>query len=251
MALSLDRPSRRLTFVMLLAGLTLGIAGCKKKTPAAPAPTAQAVETAPVAKVPEVVQPLRSPDTRSKQPTSADAHVAPKPIDKTALRATLAADEKSCEAGDGAACVRAADTYGTVNKHIDEVFMAYLNHRACSGGALEACNKLGDLLEEGTPEVPGARSRFDDMCKHDNLNGCYALAGIEMGFYGGGQDMAAAEKKLRKLCDRGLGVACHDLAVFFAITAEGLPDVDAAVPLLIKSCEAGWPAACKALSGEE
>lgn len=189
---------------------------------------------------------VRQPDAGTDSPAAVPEVPPAQPDEKALQRESLARDEKSCEAGDGGACVRAAATHRLASKHLDAVFLAYLSHRGCSGGLVESCSETL-LAMAGAPEIPGARSRFEDMCKHDNPNGCYALAGIEMGFYGGSPDMTAAGERLTALCDQGLAVACHDLAVFFSAGPDDSPDVDKAIPLLKKACDAGWPASCQAL----
>jgi TPR repeat protein len=125
-----------------------------------------------------------------------------------------------------------------------------LHHRSCSLGEMRACAELGVFYDEGTVvprDVGLAYKYFRQACDGGNGRGCNNLVFLHPGT-ASEQDVSYVLGRYRAICEGGGDPeACFVLGDIHRI-GELLPsDLQRAVELYAKACDAGHATACNNL----
>jgi len=149
--------------------------------------------------------------------------------------------EGACDSGDLAACEREgdekSDSYRASSYKPERALKVY--QRACKGGRLEACAKLGTLYYsgKGTPQdYRRAASLYQQACNGGRMPACTWLGGL----YRFGQGVKADPKKARALWQKACAgkdwQGCGSLGQAHELGIGGAVDLGAAVSAWEQGC---------------
>ncbi len=151
--------------------------------------------------------------------------------------------EKRCAAGDARACLeRGEQLYGK-----DETTRRRFNRKACDGGDLLACTKLGAQHERGAggaKDLKEALLLYTQACAGNDGDGCNNLGSLHKDGEVVAQNYGEAKRLYEKSCELGTGNGCSNLGTLyedgFGVTkapAKGLE-------LHEKACSMDAPGGC-------
>ena len=102
----------------------------------------------------------------------------------------------------------------------DYLKVVELFQKACDGGYIPGCTRLGDLYDKGLgvkQDSTLAASLYQKACDGNDATGCASLGNLYLVGQGVEQDLQNALKLLQKACDAGSGSACTNLGGSYLI----------------------------------
>ncbi len=156
----------------------------------------------------------------------------------------LAGEKKACSGGDLDACTRlgVALVDGDIEAR-DPVKAREVHELACDGGKQLSCAHLGRLWARGLggeQNEDTARALYELSCSADEMLGCAFLGRLHY-INRKGKD---ARKFLKKACDGGSYVGCDGLGAVLKEGIGGKPDVKKAKALFDAACQGGEMSGC-------
>ena len=125
-----------------------------------------------------------------------------------------------------------------------------LLQKACDGGAMDGCNSLGVLFENGqgvSEDFAQARILHQKACDGGEMDGCADLGGLYLLGLGGPKDELQARELFQKACDGKGMMGCAGLGAFYE-SGRGVPkDYSQARTLFQKACDGGEVEGCEGL----
>ena len=189
------------------------------------------------------------PIPRSYSQSSSNRAVQNKPADQVAAEtATGDAAQAACAAGRQAACSDLGWAYSSGEGRPQNRPVAELIYRkACDAWEASACYRLGRLLQglrAGDPAQIAADNRAAASmivrgCQLGSLESCDAHADDLAGTTMGKPDRVASEKVRRKTCDAGWPASCRALASLLLGTDRTPAEQEEGLALRDRKCRAG------------
>ena len=149
----------------------------------------------------------------------------------------------TCDTGDLAVCVAGADRIAAD----DPTQAATLYKKACDGGVVAGCVRLGLATERGRGverDLTRAFAVYLAACDKKDADACALLASMYEDGKGVTTDTGKAVALYTHACEAGSGMGCTGLGVLTAM-GQGVPvDTARALQLFDKACSAGDPIGC-------
>ena len=153
--------------------------------------------------------------------------------------------DKACAGGAMPACGRLGEIY-IANRRADEG--RALLKRSCDGGWMTACNSVGTYLAATGALKQDVFTLFKRSCDGGGAEGCWSLGYLFREGLGVRQNDGEAVRYFQLACEGGAKHGCQDYAKFID-TGRGTPaDTPRALKLLEGSCDRGFSDCCGELS---
>jgi TPR repeat protein len=124
-----------------------------------------------------------------------------------------------------------------------------LFQRACDGGYVDGCTKLGNAYwGSGVfKDKYLATDLYQKTCNAGNAEGCFGLGLSYREGYGVLKNFAAAAQSFRKACKGGFAIGCSTLAGWIVLdSSQSSSDISEAIELYKRACDLQLKSACEA-----
>ena len=151
---------------------------------------------------------------------------------------------KTCEGGNLNDCIRKGELFFDQNRYD---LSLPLFQKACDADYNSACNKLGEMYQDGlgvSLDYSRARSLYSKTCDDDDMNGCNGLGFLYRHGLGVAVDIDRARTLYRKSCDGGDPSGCSNFGFLFLKGIGVSIDYSRARSLFSKACDGGDLAGC-------
>ena len=160
-----------------------------------------------------------------------------------------AAFEQACDAGGLEACVKLGHLVDRGDEGpADSARALVLHERACQAGALTGCVAAGELEESGragTPDVKKTLAEYQKACDGKASPGCSRLGRLYEATI---RDLGKALLSYRAACDALDLEGCWRLGTLHELGSGVARDPAIAVDLYTRACDGGRPQACTSLA---